>query len=170
MTAVSRGDIVELLSIFNEQYKLQEKHDPRQGYLVQFDVKEKRIKASLHPHGEKRNGNEPLSGMTEARDSCLFCPQKLAKNPLKMRNITQRSTTDAVKSLSDQLLIIPKDHYSQWFDAPLELQADLLQEAIEIRRQHPESQTHPIELHCGSAAGQTVFHIHVRTNVYTGSK
>lgn len=83
-----------------------------------------------------------------------------------MRNITQRITTDAVKSLSGQLLIIPKNHYSQWFDAPIELQADLLQEAIEMRTKYPESQERPIELHCGSAAGQTVFHIHVRTNIY----
>jgi len=163
MVAISRGDIVELLNIFNDEYRLQEKHDPRQGYLVQFDVKENGIKASLHPHGGKRNGNELLSGISQVRDSCLFCPQKLAENPLK---ITQSNTTDAVKSLSGQLLIVPKNHYSQWFDAPIELQADLLQEAIEIRKQYPESQSRPIELHCGSAAGQTVFHIHVRTNVY----
>lgn len=166
MVAISRGEIVELLNIFNEQYKLQEEHDPRQGYLVQFDVKENGIKASLYPRGEKRNCNELLSGIPKVRNSCLFCPQELAENPLKIRNITRKNTTDAVKSLRNQLLIVPKNHYSQWFNAPIELQADLLQEAIEIRKQYPESQKRPIELHCGSAAEQTIFHIHVRTNVY----
>ena len=64
------------------------------------------------------------------------------------------------------MLIIPKNHYSQWFNVPIEIQADLLQEAIEIRKQYSESQNRPIELHCGSDGGQTVFHTHVRTNIY----
>lgn len=132
MTAISKGEIVELLNVLNEQYQWQEKYDPKQGYLVQFFVKDNGIKASLHPQGEKRNGNKLLADIVQTKDSCLFCPQKLAKNPSKIRNITQRNTTDTVKSLSGQLLIVPKNHYSQWFDAPIELQADLLQEAIEI--------------------------------------
>lgn len=163
--SVSRVAILELLNIFNDQYQLQNKSDPRQGYLVQFFVKDHGIKALLHSYGEKRKSNELLSGISQVRDSCIFCPQKLSESPLKLRNITKRNTTDAVQSLSGQLLIVPKTHYSQWFDAPIELQADLLQEAIDIRKQYPESQNSPIELHCGSAAGQTIYHIHVRTNV-----
>lgn len=169
MTIIARGDLVELLGMFNEQYALIEKHQPAQGYLVQFDVREGGVHASLHSYGNTRNGNELLSGISQARDNCLFCPQTLANNPQKLNNVVRRVTTDAVKSLSGQVLIVPKNHFSQWFDAPVELQVDLLEEAIELRAQYPESQKLPVELHCGSAAGQTVFHIHVRTGIYLDS-
>ena len=76
-----RGDIVQLLSIFNEQYELQEKHDPRQGYLVQFDVKENGIKVSLHPRGGKRNEKELLSGISNHRYLLSFVLRNSRKIP-----------------------------------------------------------------------------------------
>jgi hypothetical protein len=163
-TAVSREELAKLLNNFKKKYELQEKEDPRQGYLVQFFVKDNEITSSLSPRGEKRNSNESLLSISQAKDPCPFCSQQLAKSPRRIENMTQRNTTDAVRSNNDQLLIVPKDHYSQWFDAPVEVQVDLLQEAIEIRKKYPKSQKRPIELHCG--LGQTVFHLHVRTNIF----
>lgn len=164
-SSYARQDILELLKIFNDQFLQEESLQPKEGYLVQFVTNNSGLAASLIPHGAQRL-TKLLSGIPQTKkDSCPFCPEELSKSK-KNLNTAMRASTAAVRSLSGQLLIVPKEHYSHWFEAPVELQADLLEEAIEIRNKYPESQNRPIELHCGSAAGQTVFHIHVRTGVY----
>lgn len=121
----------------------------------------------------------PLIGLPKddalySRKECAFC-----LGAAKVHKVFQDQNL-AVVSLSRQILVIPKKHYAHWFDAPLEEQIELFKDALEVRNENPSSffprvaeffgakreDRGPIELHCGAAAGQTVFHLHVRTGVY----
>lgn len=121
----------------------------------------------------------PLSGLPKdealySRNECAFC-----LGAAKVHKVFQDQNL-AVVSLSRQILVIPKKHYAHWFAVPLEEQIELFKDALEVRKENPSSiftrvaelfeerraDRRPIELHCGAAAGQTVFHLHVRTGVY----
>ena len=61
-------------------------------------------------------------------------------------------------------LVIPSRHFSNWFDATLDEQVELL-EGIELARQEIERRYQPngynIGINVGEAAGQTVNHLHI---------
>ncbi len=160
----SDAEIRGALAQLNGVYAAAEASAPAKGYRVVF-LERPRLEGSLIPAGGSRSTPHLLSGIPQDEASyrtnqCVFC-----KSAAKVEKVFKEGNR-AVLSLSNQVLIIPKKHYAHWFDIPLEEQIELFKEAMEIRDANPSSVSHPIELHCGSAAGQTVFHTHVRTGVF----
>lgn len=174
-------NISDVIKAANLQYSQMENNNPREGYIVQFYGTGDQLTFNLEGRGGSRDRNALLSGIPQVIGSCPFCSEELAKNPLRLNitNIippTQRDTVDAVNAIASvisnrgQVLFVPEQHFPHWFNVPIEIQTTLLQAAIALREKHPESRNIPIELHCGSAGRQSVFHTHVRTNVYMEKK
>ncbi len=157
------SEIRGALSGLNQEFSAREASAPAQGYRVVF-LEKPLLAGNLISEGGLRSAG-PLSGMPQdeelyRNEECAFCigAAKVDK-VFKDGNFT-------VRSLSHQVLVIPKKHYAHWFAIPIEEQIELFKQAVEIRNEHPSAVSRPIELHCGAAGGQTVFHTHVRTGVY----
>jgi diadenosine tetraphosphate (Ap4A) HIT family hydrolase len=62
------------------------------------------------------------------------------------------------------LLIIPREHFPTWFDAPKEVQHSML-ELVDLAKQLIDEQRQPdgynLGINCGTAAGQSVDHLHL---------
>jgi hypothetical protein len=157
MTIQENSEIRAALERLNQEFSHREAHDPAEGYRVQFLQNEGLLEGRLLPVG-KRAGKGQFS--TPYSNKCLFCDP-----PLRAVHKIFQDQNRVIVSLSHQLLIIPQKHYAHWFEAPIEDQIQLLKQAIEMRSENPSAVRFPIELHCGSAAGQTIFHLHVRTGV-----
>lgn len=156
----------EVLIRLNDAFASQEKVKPAAGYRVTIVTKPS-LAAILIPEGERKEG--PLSGLPQNISNyvlnCPFCKSSGSKpNPSLLNTFEDESY--ALRSLSNQVLVIPKEHYPHWFTIPLETQAQLLRHILQIREDNPSQVQKPIEFHCGSAGGQTVFHFHGRTGVY----
>lgn len=127
------------------------------------------LKAKIVSCGDRRV-DEQLSGMPEDLEDymqkCPFCayPKKKPDDPRILKVFKDHSYV--LMSLSNQMLVISKQHYSHWFAVPLEEQIKLFHNILDIRKSHVSQLKKPIEFHCGSAASQTVFHFHGRTGVY----
>ncbi len=163
--SITDDKIRSILIKLNEDFAAQENSNPAKGYCVQIETTPS-LKAVLIPRGGPRK-EEQLSGMPKNEstyiEECPFC--EYARNNLKDPRILKIFENDsyAVTSLSNQVLVIPEEHYSHWFTIPIEKQMELLQNILEIRDVYASTVQRPIEFHCGSAAGQTVFHFHGRT-------
>lgn len=159
-TSSTDGKIRELVTKLNDDFARREKSNPAAGYLVKITT-EPSLKANLFPQGSRNGG--ALSGIDENDSNnpqkCLFCT---SNTPLA----TFEDKSYALMSLSNQVLVIPKEHYPHWFTIPLETQVKLIKHILDIRNANSVNVQKPIEFHCGSAAGQTVFHFHGRTGVY----
>lgn len=160
--------IRNVLIKLNRDFKTQEEFNPAKGYCVQIETKPF-LQATLTPFGGNRI-EEELSGTPKNTfdyiKKCPFCdyPRQNLKDPRIIKVFADQSY--AALSLSHQILLIPSHHYSHWFEIPLETQIKLLYNILEIRNIYSSSVLGPIEFHCGSSAGQTVFHFHGRTGVY----
>lgn len=156
MTILTDSNIRTALDQVNQEFAQQEATAPAQGYRVQFLQDNRGLVGKLIPVGSREKKS---SFSTPALANCPFCEPAAVYKTFQNQN-------RAIVSLSQQLLVIPQKHYAHWFEAPLDDQIQLINQAIEVRRANLPSIRSPIELHCGRAAGQTVFHIHVRTGVY----
>ena len=106
-----------------------------------------------------------LSGVPEDKDgyqknACPFC-----KSTVKVIKAFEEHCR-AIRSHSGQTLLIPNKHYAHWFEMPVEEQLTLLKAALDLRKTDPKPDKGPLELHCGSAGYQTVFHTHLRTGIF----
>ncbi len=120
-------------------------------------------------------GIEIIASQTRGKDeelpqinqpSCSFCEivKEGPQNPTLIKKSAHFST---LRSLSHQVLLIPNQHCSHWFKAPINTQLTLFKEALRLRQEcSPAAIQRDIELHCGSIAGQTIPHLHVRTGIY----
>jgi hypothetical protein len=147
--------MIDTLSALNAKHALQETSNPREEYRVVFQEHPTFLRAHLIPMGARRETVQ-LSGVPENSDSCPFCTTSL-----KVFEVCS-----VIVSRSGQVLLIPDTHYVHWFEAPLEEQCTLMTHALELRKQYPKAIQTPIELHCGSAGYQTVFHLHLRTGIF----
>jgi len=162
LTPVEIGTDVEgALVRLNDVYKTHEQTSPSKGYRVLFQDKPI-LEGRLIPMGGLRKTAQ-LSGISEDTDAyqklCPFC----TSTDLKIIKVFEDHTR-AILSHSGQVLLIPDKHYSHWFEMPLEVQKNLMKHVLEMRSL--EGSQGPLELHCGSAAAQTVFHTHLRTGIF----
>ena len=92
--------------------------------------------------------------------SCPFCnhPEKILENDLAF------AAYDRFPVSQGHILIIPKRHFSDFFQCTLPERMAILQ-LIDKCKDHLSKEFHPdgynIGINCGEAAGQTVFHLHV---------
>lgn len=167
-TAASHDQIDQLIVQLNNDFERYENTNPQQGYCVTIQTTPT-LQAKLTPHGGIRS-TKLLSGIpTNEYDyvqKCPFCQYSQKNYTDKQIVKTFNDGTYAVTSMSNQVLVIPEKHYPHIFNAPFEQQRIILKNIMQIRDDHQDNIYGPIEFHCGSAAGQTVFHIHGRTGVY----
>lgn len=167
-TAPNHDQMHQLLVQLNNDFARYENTNPQQGYCVTIQTTPS-LQAKLTPHGGIRS-TKLLSGIpTNESDyvkKCPFCEysRKNYTDKKIVKNFNDASY--AVTSMSNQVLVIPEKHYPHIFNAPLEMQMIILKNIMQIRDEHQDNIYGPIEFHCGSAAGQTVFHIHGRSGVY----
>ena len=165
---IPNDEIKVILIQLNKDFEAYESSTPQQGYCVTIETTPN-LHAKLTPYGGSRKSKQ-LSGFptdeSTYKNSCPFC--HYSKNNYQDARIVKNfpDTSYAVKSLSGQILIIPEEHYTHLFTTPFEMQVTILKNVIQVRNENPDKIQAPIEFHCGSAAGQTVFHLHARTGVY----
>lgn len=160
--------IHELLQKLQQQFVAYEQQNPQQGYCVAIDEVDGSLQGVITPHGGRRIAQE-LSGMpvdvTDYKQHCAFCYYRNHQSDARFIKDFGDGTY-AVTSLNHQILVIPQEHYAHLFATPEDMQVAILKNMLAIRKQHPDKIRRPMEFHCGSAAGQTVFHLHGRTGVY----
>ena len=159
--------ISQLLIELNQEFTAYETNNPQEGYCVTIDTNSG-LQAKIIPCGGIRS-SKLLSGMPENESSykeeCPFCAYTKNKSDSHfLKDFHDQSY--AISSLSDQILVIPQEHYAHLFVTPFDMQVVIIKNMLAIRSQYPEKIQRPMEFHCGSAAGQTVFHLHGRTGVY----
>ncbi|NMD71110.1 HIT family protein [Bacillus sp. DNRA2] len=92
---------------------------------------------------------------------CPFCSEKIntvAENDLAYAIYDKYPVSDG------HILIIPKRHFSSFFDASVEERRamnDLLDQCKNILDDVSAPHGYNIGINCGEAAGQTIFHVHV---------
>lgn len=145
----------DVLKQLSDDFCFQEKILPYEGYRVLFE-ETPTLRGRLIPMGSVRTTPD-LSGMPGEDYSCPFCAPDLKASQVFEDHCRQ------IHSHSGQLLLIPDTHYSHWFAMPIEEQEKLLRHALELRSVQKSAAL--MELHCGSAGYQTVFHTHLRTGV-----
>jgi len=167
-TTLTNDQINQLLVQLNENFAHYENTNPQQGYCITIQTNPT-LQAKLTPYGGTRS-TKLLSGIpTNESDyvkKCPFCQYSQKNYTDKQIVKTFNDGTYAVTSMSNQVLVIPDKHYPHLFNAPFEQQRVILKNIMQIRDENQDNIYGPIEFHCGSAAGQTVFHIHGRTGVY----
>ena len=167
-SVVTDEQIHDILVSLNNEFNQYEHASPQEGYCVTIETSPV-LKAKLTPYGGKRS-TKLLSGVsaqtTESMKKCRFC--KKSHNSVQSFALIkfENDTTYVIKSLSHQLLVIPVEHYDHLFSTPFEMQVTILKNIFTVRQMYLKNVQRPIEFHCGSAAGQTVFHLHGRTGVY----
>ncbi len=171
------SQIHRVLEKLNKEFAEYERTNPQQGYCVTIDTDTgdtglgdttQGLRAKITPYGGPR-ASKLLSGMpadvASYRNQCAFCYyQSHQSDPHFIKDFCDQSY--AVTSLNHQILVIPQEHYPHLFATPLEMQKTIIKNMLAIRSQHSAKIRRPMEFHCGSAAGQTVFHLHGRTGVY----
>ncbi len=93
---------------------------------------------------------------------CLFC--ELNSNSILMENAFGFVMKDQYPVSEGHLLIIPKEHFTDWFSASLETQTALMELVNQAKLWLSETyspQGFNIGMNCGKAAGQTIMHLHI---------
>lgn len=126
------------------------------GYTVSFASKP-RDGVVIKAIG-KRSKSEKL--IQKVQQSCSFCLIDCEKK------LKEKSNFFVLKSLNNQVLLIPNRHYDHWFETPLKIQKALFKEALEMRESSASHIQSDMELHCGSIGGQSVPHLHFRSGIY----
>ena len=167
--SLSDEQLRKVLAILNAEYQFVEATSPARGYQVEIKTGPQ-FKAQLIPMGGARTEKNLIDlpeGEAAYTRTCPFCPAEIGSNPQRVfKNFKENI---AVISNSGQILVVPKGHRAHWFVMPLGGQVQLIKDAMSLRNAYPEAQSGPIVLHCGAAGGQTVFHLHVRTNIFPSS-
>lgn len=165
---VLEDQICKLVTDLNDVFTKYEQENPQQGYCVTIETTHGLVPKVI-PCGGRR-ATKLLSGFSDnklhSEKNCPFC--KHASSSVQHSALMQfdDTRTCAVKSLSNQILVIPVEHYDHFFSTPFDVQVIILKNIFAVRHMHGNKIQRPIEFHCGSAAGQTVFHLHGRTGVY----
>lgn len=99
------------------------------------------------------------------KKQCLFCqwaPDKEIQSIFKFKHCF--AVKDNFPVSDGHLLIIPYQHFDNWFSTPQEIQNDIMN-AINKLKIVLDAEYKPdgynIGMNCGQAAGQTVMHLHV---------
>jgi len=94
--------------------------------------------------------------------TCVFCA--LDERRVFLRESSVAAVWDGFPVSSGHALLIPTRHVPNWFEATTEEKMALVM-AIDRAKRIIDRQYQPdgynIGINCGSAAGQTVFHLHV---------
>ncbi len=93
---------------------------------------------------------------------CLFC--KIANHTIPVKAVYEDDSSIAFADINPQapthLLLIPKQHYADVTEVPIELLGHLLNEAAALaKRELPGG--HRIVINTGEHGGQTVHHVHL---------
>ena len=159
------NEIVKLLHELQQEFNRYEATNPQQGYCVTIATTPQ-LQGRIQTYGGSRT-TKLLSGISHDEShrntGCTFCT-KVKNHAENLQDF--HDGTCAVKSLNNQILIIPNEHYDHLFVTPSDMQIKILTNILKIREEYPHNIQRPIEFHCGAAAGQTVFHLHGRTGVY----
>lgn len=92
---------------------------------------------------------------------CPFCSRKIK---IIAENDLAYAIYDKYPVSEGHILIIPKRHFSSFFDANVEERLainDLLDQCKQILDGVSAPNGYNIGINCGEAAGQTIFHVHV---------
>jgi len=161
---VSERDLRSCLRDLDQAYREMEKEHPG-GYSVVFgDSPQQGV--ILRGIGTRLSTQIQLVGVPDKREDCQqTCPfcRYVREGNKDERIINVFDQALAVQSMSGQVLVIPKEHYVHWFETPIDEQLRLLGHAFAIRDKSTNLGT--MGLHCGTLAGQTVFHTHLRTGL-----
>lgn len=146
---VMDNKIHQLLVQLNQEFATYEKNNPQKGYCVTIDTTSN-LQGKITPHGGKRS-TKLLSGMPENelsyKEKCPFC--NYAKNKSDSRFLKDfHDQSYAVTSLSNQILVIPQEHYTHLFATPFDMQVIIIKNMLAMRSQHPEKIQRPMEFHC----------------------
>lgn len=157
--------IEKVLTILNQEYQHIESQSPAEGYQVEIETNQV-LKGKLISEGNRRSVKN-LIGLPEDEEQykkgCPFCPASLKTD----RILKEWNDSIAVLSNRNQYLVVSKTHYAHWFVTPISEQVQLIQNAILLREQHSNLVNGPIVLHCGTVGKQSIFHLHVRTNIHS---
>ena len=96
---------------------------------------------------------------------CIFCEPSRSTifSNILFENELAIVVPDNFPVSQGHLLIIPKEHFENWFAAPLLVQnsiQSLLEQAHAWLLQRYQPDGFNIGANCGKAAGQTIFHLH----------
>lgn len=97
-------------------------------------------------------------------NACLFCQTELLKDQLVAEFSHCYVIKDRFPVTKGHLLIIPYQHFEDWFAAPREIQNDIIviidkMKSLLDHEHHPDG--YNIGANCGQAAGQTIMHLHM---------
>lgn len=95
-------------------------------------------------------------------EKCPFCSPAPERIMLETDNC--RVLWDGFPVSPGHALIVPKAHILDWFAAPAPLQAELatlIAAAKSAIEKHHQPDGYNVGFNAGSAAGQTVFHLHI---------
>ncbi len=96
---------------------------------------------------------------------CLFCQRSNNKDLIAVARFKHCIVLkDNFPVSPGHVLIMSYQHFEHWFEAPLEVQYDIITAINEIKKMldteyHPDG--YNIGMNCGQAAGQTIMHLHV---------
>lgn len=101
----------------------------------------------------------------EKKSCCPFC---LEDESVKNRVVAEFTHCFVIKDgfpvSKGHLLIIPYQHFTHWFETPLEVRLEII-DVLDKMKSKLDSQYTPegynIGMNCGKVAGQTVMHLHV---------
>lgn len=92
---------------------------------------------------------------------CIFCSKELE---VQIQNEKAIAIFDKFPVSKGHILIIPKKHFSDWFNTDIEYKAAMM-ELLEEAKVMLDSQFAPdgynIGINCGAVAGQTIMHTHM---------
>lgn len=113
-------------------------------------------------HGWNKYDNKALN---VNKSDCLFCKRASQKDLTVVSRLKHCFVIkDNFPVSPGHVLIIPNNHFDNWFEATQEVQFDIFK-AISETKKILDQEYHPdgynIGINCGQAAGQTVMHLHV---------
>jgi diadenosine tetraphosphate (Ap4A) HIT family hydrolase/predicted house-cleaning noncanonical NTP pyrophosphatase (MazG superfamily) len=114
---------------------------------------------------EERGGFEEgilLKKGISSKENCLFCT--LPKERVVANYTHCFVIEDRFPVSRGHLLIIPHSHYTDWFDAPKNVQLEMIDVLNSMKLKNDATyapQGYNIGMNCGKTAGQTVMHLHM---------
>lgn len=102
--------------------------------------------------------------MDHSVEGCLFCDISRANRYVLFEDSICFVIRDQFPVSKGHLLIIPKKHYTQWFETPEAIQTHLMR-VLNQQKLNSDQKFSPdgynVGINCGKAAGQTIMHLHV---------
>ena len=94
--------------------------------------------------------------------NCIFC--NIDKDRIILENEDAFAVYDVFPVSKGHMLIIPKKHIKNYFEADEQLRAQLWKLVDECKKMSDKKftpQGYNVGINCGEAAGQTVMHLHI---------